>query len=178
MRTPLYILCVTRLLDPKEGQVIMAEKRNARVVAYLVASMLAGAAVLLWLEPPAHGWSDPAGAVGASQLRVQSVEIRYLPAETPDSMDDFDCVVFADGRCAWRPRGSDIRVTLVAPKSNRLPDPQAAALLAVLGNMSIGHGLDPSRVRLYSGSDSSLNPELPQPAHDLRALLERKGFLR
>lgn len=157
---------------------VSPDQRNAWVVAYLVGAMLLGTAMLLWLEPPAHGWSVPAVAMGENVSGVRSVQIHYAIADASPALDEFDCVVFADGRCAWRPRSADIRLTLLGKPSSRLPEAQAGTLLAILGSMNLASGLDFSQVHLAPGSDPKLNPGLPPPAHELRALLERKGILQ
>lgn len=154
------------------------DQRNAWVVAYLVGAMLLGTAMLLWLEPPAHGWSVPAVEMGENLAEVRSVQIHYALADAAPTLDEYDCVVFADGTCAWRPRSADIRLTLLGRRTSRLPEAQAGTLLAILGSMNLASGLDFSHVRLEPGSDPKLNPGLPPPAHELRALLERKGILQ
>jgi len=157
---------------------VSPDQRNAWVVACLVGAMLLGTAMLLWLEPPAHGWSVPAVELGENVAGVRSVQIHFALADAALPLDEYDCVVYADGRCAWRPRSADIRLTLLGKRSNRLPEAQAGTLLAILGSMNLASGLDFSQVRLDPGSDPKLNPGLPPPAHELRALLERKGILQ
>ncbi len=153
------------------------ERRNARVVVALLLALVAGAAVLLWLEPPLPGWSRAAQETLDGGVPVHSVEIGYVPDSSGPAFSEYDCVIFEDGRCAWRPRGSDVRVMLVGSADGDLPPAQAGAVLAMLGDMSFGRGLDLSRVRLAPQSDPRLNESAPPPARDLRDLLTRKGLL-
>ena len=152
------------------------DKRNAKIVASLIASMTIGATALLWLEPPMPGWSSTTLLMAESARGVEEVQIDYISA--PADRGFFDCVIAPDGNCHWAPRSSTVRLAVVASDAQALPQPQAETLLAVFGTMAQRHGLDLARVWLHPASDARLHPELSDQAHDLCELLLRKGIVR
>jgi len=139
--------------------------------------MTAGVTLLLWLEPAAPGWSRTTLLMAESARAVESVQIEYLAPGAPGAASDYDCLVMPGGQCVWRPSGPQVRLAVVG-SDGPMPEAQARQLLAVFGNLTQRHGLDLGRVWLHPGSDARLHPELPVAAHDLCALLVRKGVIR
>ena len=148
--------------------------RNTKVLAALIAAMTFGAAFLLWLEPPAPGWSSSTLLMAESTSAVS--EVRIECATDAAAVGQADCVVLPDGTCRWQPRGEQITLLVLADEGG-LSDQQALTLLAVLGTLAERHGLDLKNVWLHPASDARLHPELPLAAHDLCRLLVRKGII-
>lgn len=153
------------------------ETRNTRVVAILIVSMTVGAACLLWLEMPTRGWSPTTFLMAERGRPVEDVLIEYVGPEQPFNPADYDCAVYSDGRCDWRPRQPHIRLAVVGSGGERLGQAQAGSLLAALGSMSRLRGLDLSRVRLHADSDARVDSDASPQARDLRDLLVRKGII-
>lgn len=133
--------------------------------------------MLLWLEPPTHGWSSGTLLMAESVPGVEEVRIEYVADEATGRAGGYDCLVLPDGTCEWRPDGPLVRLASVGSLGASMPDTQCRTLLAVFGVMTQRHGLDLERVWLDPASDARLHPELPAAAHRLVALLVRKGIV-
>lgn len=157
---------------------MVKDTRNTKVVVWLVVSMTAGAALLLWLEPPKQNWASGALLMAEREGPLKSVRIEYLPAGQAIDAAKYDCLIFADGRCKWQPQSADIRLALLGSKASQLEEAQARTLLEVLGGLNQFRRLDLRNVRLDPASDARLNPKLPVQAEDLRNLLAKKGLIR
>jgi hypothetical protein len=156
---------------------VSADKRNTKIVALLIGSMTFGAAVLLWLEPPTHGWSSGTLLMAESVAAVEEVRIEYVGDEAAGRAAAYDCLILPDGTCAWRPSGPRVRLAVVGAHDGPLPEAQCRTLLAVFGVLTQRHGLDLEQVWLDPASDARLHPELPAAAHTLVELLVRKGIV-
>lgn len=155
-----------------------ADKRNTKIVAFLIGSMTIGAAFLLWLEPPVRGWSSGTLLMAESVPAIEDVRVEYVDTEDATAgISGYDCVVLPDGACEWRPSGTRIRLAVIGRAGQPLPEAQSRTLLAVFGSMAQRHGLDLERVWLDPASDARLHPELPAAAHGLVELLVRKGIV-
>lgn len=154
-----------------------ADKRNTKIVALLIGSMTLGAAVLLWLEPPTHGWSSGTLLMAENGPGVAEVQIEYVAEPDAELAGRYDCLVLPDGTCEWRPNSPRVRLALVGSGEQPLPEEQCRTLLAVFGVMTQRHGLDLEQVWLDPASDARLHPELPAAAHRLVELLVRKGIV-
>jgi hypothetical protein len=163
-----------------------ADKRNTSVVVALIVSMTVGAQVLLWLEswmaPERLHWEGQTLLTAASATPVSEVEL-FLTAAPVDVQavgneyaPDSICVIESADRVRWIPRGTVVRLIVVADGPDVLSDGLKAMLLRVLDNM---HQAGPHAVpvALAPECDPRLDSELPPTAHDLRALLVRKGFI-
>ncbi len=157
---------------------VAPDTRNPKVVAWLILSMTAGAAALLWLEAPTRGWSAPTPLMAERGRLVQTLLIEFACDDEPVATREFDGVILPDGRCDWRPRGPQIRLLVIGSRTEKLAAPAARTLLALLGSLQRERGLDLRRVRLHPESDSLLNPRLPPASHDLRSLLLRKAIIQ
>jgi hypothetical protein len=160
-----------------KGFGVAGEHRNTTIVAVLIASMTLCAALLLWLEPPTRGWQASDLLMAADGQAVQSVTIQYAPPGAVVEPGLYDCIVFSDGQCDWRPRGRDIVMLVMGTPDDGLPRGLAQAVLNVLGNLSQGGRLDLSRVHLSPDSDPRLTAGLSPQANALFELLSRKGVL-
>jgi hypothetical protein len=156
---------------------VSADKRNTKIVALLIGAMTFGAAVLLWLEPPTHGWSSGTLLMAESVPAVEEVRIEYVNGQTAGGAVGYDCLVLPDGTCEWHPTGPRIRLAVVGPDEATMLEAQCRTLLAVLGTMTQRHGLTLAQVWLDPASDARLHPELPAGAHGLVELLVRKGIV-
>ena len=154
-----------------------ADKRNTLIVVFLIASMTLGAAILLWLEPPAAGWSPTTLLMAESVRDIDDVQIEYVGPDASVDLGTYDCVVLPSGVCRWQPHGPRIHLAVVGAGGQRLSQAQAETLLAVFGSMTQRHGLDLERVWLHPASDARLHLELPPEAHDLCDLLVRKDVV-
>ena len=157
---------------------MVPDSRNTRIVACLIASMTLGAGVLLWLEPPARGWSQGPLLLAEDGHTFQGVVIDYSRPGEPVVPDDYGCLVFPDGQCEWHPNSTLLRVLVVGSPDAALADAQARALLMLLGNVSHGRQDVASWVRLNPASDARLVSDLPPQARALTRLLTRKGIVR
>jgi hypothetical protein len=153
-----------------EGSRVTKDGRNIRVVGGLVLSLTLGTATLMALEPPVRRWAPTAALAGGLPNGVQSVQIDYAaPGFDPNQ---FDALIFADGRCDWRPRGTALRVGVVGDGA-AISEAQAQALLAALGSLA-QYGLDLEQVHIGVDSDARRQDGLPPGAADLCRLLQRK----
>jgi hypothetical protein len=156
---------------------VTSDTRNTTIVAFLFGAMTLGAAILLWFEPPTPGWSSSALLMAESGRGVEELRIDYAGSGSTVEPGVYDCVVYPDGRCDWRPRGAQVRLLVSGLGQQGLAPAQAEKLLAVFGSLTQRHGLDLERVWLHPASDARLHPELPVAAHDLCDLLVRKGII-
>jgi len=156
---------------------MIPEQRNALVVASMVASMTLGAVTLLWLEPPARGWTSSTLLMAESVPVIDEVRVEYLEQLTSERVEQYDCIVLPDGQCDWRPSGGLIRLGVVGDSEQMLSDSQCRTLLAALGSMTHRRRLNLDQVWLDPASDARLHPELPSGAHCLVDLLVRKGVI-
>ena len=150
--------------------------RNAKVVVALVTSVSLGTGVLLSTEPQVRQWSSPPWDPNLPSP-PRSVEIAYIAPESSLELASFDCVIYPDREPLWQPRGQTLRVGVVGTGDPQVPREQARRLLAILGGLR-RIGLDVPDFQLAPASDARLHPELPPQAHDLCALLTRKGIVR
>ncbi len=154
------------------------DNRNARVIALLVGAMTVGASILLALEPAGIRW----GRAPLLQMRnvssLDSARISFIGSALDTNLAEYDCVILPSGEPIWQPRSPNIRVAVVGSGTPRLPESQAEALLAVLGNLTQTLGLDPRQIVLDESSDPRLNANLAPAAAHLRSVLERKGIAR
>ncbi len=148
--------------------------RNAKVVVSLVTSVSLGAGVLLSTEPEFRQWAVPPCD---PQSPPSEVQIAWVPPERPLDPNRYDCLIYPDREPLWQPRGPRLHVAVVGTGQDRLPREQVRRLLAVLGGLR-RIGLDLSAFELEPESDVRLHPDLPPQAHDLCALLTRKGIVR
>ncbi len=148
--------------------------RNAKVVVSLLISVSLGTGVLLSTEPQMRQWAVPPWN---PQRPPSAVRIAYIPPEQTPEPEQYDCLIYPDREPLWRPRGAELQVAVVGSSEDRLPREQVRRLLAVLGGLR-RIGLDLSAFRLDPRSDVRLNPDLPPQAHELCALLTRKGIVR
>ena len=154
------------------------DKRNKQVVACLIAAMTLGAALLLWLEPPVTGWSESTLLMAETVPEIEEVRIEYVQPLTHEYIPYYDCFVFPDGGCDWRPRSSKLRLAVVGvDPAEPMSDSQARTLLSVFGSLTQRHGLALQGIWLDTESDSRLHPELSPGAHSLTELLVRKGLI-
>jgi hypothetical protein len=156
---------------------VASDKRNVLIVALLIATMTAGAAALLWLEPPTPGWPSATLLMAERAHAVEDVQIEYVGPDAAPDPADYDCLISRAGNCEWRPCGPRIRLGVIGSGSQHLPSAQARTLLAVFGALTQRHGLELKRVWLHPASDARLHPELPPDAHELCDLLVRKGIV-
>jgi hypothetical protein len=175
--------------DASEGRLMTAGKRNTSVVAALIISMTAGAAVLRGLElrlvPGKPNFKGSTLLMAEQGMRVREVEVSYVPrwedlptAGIDPEGDDSVCVVDSDGRAHWAQRGPRIQLVVIGTDNETLASVQRRALLGALGTLNQASGVDLVPVHLAAGSDVRVNPDLPAQARDLRALLERKGIIQ
>ncbi len=153
------------------------ESRNARVVALLILSMSLGAGVLFLLDGTLT-WRSPAALTAQTAVRLEQVEIHFLPAQAEVGALDFDCVILPDGRRMGAPRPPHVRLAIQAGPEDRLTLAQQTALLDTLRAIGRWRYLTPECVRLSSDSDYRLNPHLPAAARELYALLYGRGLVR
>ncbi len=168
-------------IQPVKGLPVSGEARNTKVVIVLMAAMTFGALILLSLEalqPRVPVWSADTLLMAERGEPVESVLIEFVPPDAAGSLADFDCVVYPDGHCDWRPYGRHIRLAVAGAGGRRLAEAQARSVLAALGMMNQARGLDLARVRF--GSDFAVfdRASVPAEARDLMALLARKGIAR
>lgn len=157
------------------------DSRNTKVVAALVAAMTVGATGLLALEGGIWRPADRPVALTAladSRQGIREVLIFLASADVADQPALFDCLVYPDGRCTWRPRSALVRMAVVASEGESVTDSQKEALLAVLGRLSQAHNLTSRQIRLDSGSDDRITPGLPVSAGELRRLLTERDIIR
>lgn len=148
--------------------------RNAKVVVSLVVSVSLGTGVLLSTEPELRQWAVPPCD---PQTRPRQVQIAYVPPERGVEPGQYDCLIYPDREPLWQPRGPALHVAVVGTSQDRLPKQQVRRLLAVLGGLR-RIGLELSAFELEPASDARLHPDLPPQAHELCALLTRKGIVR
>jgi hypothetical protein len=160
-----------------KGLQVASDKRNTKVVAFLIGSMTLGAAVLLGLEPPTRGWSATTLLMAERVRAIEDVQVQYADPDAVVDPNAYDCVVWPSGECQWQPHGPRICLAVMGSGSQPLPHTQAETLLAVFGSMTQRHGLDLRRVWLHPASDARLHPELPPAAHELCNLLVRKSIV-
>lgn len=156
---------------------MLSHNRNIKVVGWLVCTLSVGATLLLWLEPPAQVWAPAEAMARELHAPIEAVEIDCTPLQRCDA-DAYDGMVFPDGRFAFRQRGSQVRVAIVAEPDADLPANQAKAVLAVIGSLRTFGGLDLKRVRLASDDAGPGNLPTSRPAQQLAELLQRKGLLQ
>jgi len=154
------------------------QTRNTKVVICLILAMTAGARALLWLEPGTRSTAHLSPLTAAGGMPVTGIVIEYAsPGE--DRSADADCLILADGRCVWSPRGPSVRVVVQGHGSEQeaLPDQQKQGLLSALASMLCGRDTQEVPVSLAAASDVRLDPLLPRQAHELCELLVAKGLV-
>lgn len=149
----------------------MASTRNTKVVACLIGSLTLGAGLLLTLEPPGRAWSQPP-LLAAQSAQVRDIVVHVAPEGT--DLSNYDCVIFPDRAPLWRTAGRVMRVGVLCEGDTPLTTQQAQDLLAVLGAAGAGQH---ARVAIDPASDVREGSGRGAAAHDLLALLERKGLL-
>lgn len=160
-----------------------AGRRNTTIVVALILSLTVGVRLLLWLEPKAPRWQSAPLLMAERGGVVEEIEVSYAltadraEARVPERGDDGLCVVYADQRPRCWTGGPRVQVVVVGGDGSTLATPQKEWLLGVLGSLIQPTGLEHVRVRLARESDVLANPELPEPAKDLRKLLERKRII-
>jgi len=163
--------------------------RNTSVVAALIVSMSAGAVVLRGLEkrlvPGKPHFKGSTLLMAERSLRVAEVEVNYVPpGQDPEVLGidsesgDSICLITADGPPEWVQGGALVRVVVLGTDDEGAWSARRRVLLGTLGTLNQASGRDLVPVRLASGSDVHLTPDLPAQAADLRALLELKGIIR
>lgn len=155
---------------------MVADSRNTKVVACLIASMTLGAGLLLWLEPATRGWSPAALLLAEDGTQIESVLIEYCVPGQAVEPADFGCIVFPNGQVEWHPRAAQLRLLFIGTDSDTLDPSQARKLLSILGNVAQGRPGVAEFIRLHPGSDPRLF-DLPAQCHALAALLVRKGIV-
>ncbi|MBI5865607.1 MAG: hypothetical protein HZB38_14085 [Planctomycetes bacterium] len=153
-----------------------SEKRNARVVAFLIGALTVGAAVLLYMEPRGGRGGAPLLMMESGQ-QVADVTIEFIEAGQAWRATDYDCVVLPSGEVSWNPRSSSIQLLVVGSGSAHLSDGQASALIQVLGELSHEGGLSLANVELARNCDSRRVSDLSPEGRDLTTLLLRKSFI-
>lgn len=151
--------------------------RNSRAVTILIVCMTLGALALLLLEPGPPAWSRMALLSAETAADCELVVIDFVLPGAND-LSNYECVISPDGEAAWQRSGSELRMAVVGDGSDKLPPAQVDQLLGTLGALRYRSGLDLRNVLLGSDSDPAIAANLPPQAHDLHALLVRKGILR
>ena len=164
-------------------------KRNTSVVAALVISMSAGAAVLRGLEkrlvPGRPHFKGSTLLMAERALRIAEVEVNYLaPGQDPTALGiepdtgDSICLISSDGMPDWVQGGALVRLVVLGTDDEAEWSARRRVLLGTLGTLNQASGQDLVPVRLAAGSDVRYTSDLPAQAADLRALLELKGIIR
>ncbi len=164
-------------------------KRNTSVVAALIVSMSVGAFFLRGLEkrlvPGKPHFKGSTLLMAERGLRVAEVEVNYVPpGQGPEVLGldpengDSICVITADGPPDWVQGGPLVRVVVLGTDDESAWSARRRVLLGTLGTLNQASGQDLVPVRLATGSDVHITPDLPAQAGDLRALLELKGIIR
>jgi hypothetical protein len=155
------------------------DKRNTQVVACLIAAMTAGAALLLWLEPPVNGWSESTLLMAETVPAIAEVRVEFVQPLTHENLQNYDCILLPDGQCDWRPQGGEkLRLAVVGIPDEEMSEEQSRTLLQVFGSMTQRHALSLKNVWLDPASDARLYPDLAAGAHSLTNLLVRKGLIQ
>lgn len=149
---------------------VVNEKRNANVVAMLVASLTVGAGVLLVLEP--HSKTGPAGTTLAAMRgdRVHSLVIEW--AETGAAINLENAIWISESGEAGGATGGDGRLVVFCSSDDMRPA-QQQKVLAVLKELSEQCGLRDQNVRLAAIDLAGTNGG----ARELHKLLRKKGFV-
>ncbi|MFN0137804.1 MAG: hypothetical protein ACKVS9_17000 [Phycisphaerae bacterium] len=147
------------------------EKRNANVVAMLVASLTVGAGVLLVLEP--HPKTDPAGTTLAAVRgdRVNSLAIEWAESGAPINLEN--AIWITDNGDMDGETGGDGRLVVFSSASEKMSQPQQQRVLSVIKSLSDKHGLPDRNVYLTAASQSAQQAG----ARALFELLRKKGFV-
>ncbi len=152
------------------------DRRNVIVVVSLIAAMTAGAQLLRWFEPSTPQWTSATELSAETGAPIEDVTIEFAADDTTLAPEQVDCVVYPDRSYTWSPRGSHLRLVVRGTADGSLPREQGETLLAILGGLCRDQNLPLDRIRLAPDSDVRSFPDLPRQAHDLRALLDRKGL--
>lgn len=150
------------------------ERRNANVVAMLVASLTVGAGLLLVLEPHAKtGKANPTLAAVRGD-RLDSLMIEWAEEGTTIMLENA-IRIDADAKVSG---STDTRGRLVvfSPRGGMSED-QQKEVLRVLKELSETRGLHDNRVSISAESDPNHHANLPKGARDLHNLLVKKAFV-
>ena len=150
------------------------EKRNANVVAMLVASLTVGAGLLLVLEP--HSKTGPASTTLAALRgeRVNSLVIEWAE-EGSSIMRENALRIDSDATVSGSTDGEG-RLVVFSARGGMSAE-QQESVLAVLKTLSESRGLSDRRVTVAYESDPTHHAQLPKGAHDLYELLVKKAFV-
>lgn len=154
------------------------DSRNTKVLSSLIASIIIGAGLLLWMEPPARGWAEARLLVGQGGATVEEVLIEYAAFGESVRSGDYDCLIYEDGTCEWRPRGARLRLLVVGSALDTLPDAQVRSLLAVIGTIGQNNRGGRAQIHLHAEHDARRTANLPAQAAALTELLIRRGVIR
>jgi hypothetical protein len=169
-----------------EGWLLQPDKRNAAVVAALVASITVGVVTLLALEPQPPAWEAAnlgltavARIEGAPSHRAESVRISYVPdqaaaAQLPVAGDETVIYIASGEVQPSKPieRGSRYRFVVCCAPSE-LDDATRAEVVSWLGWLNQGRRPDLVPVQLADDY-----PVATPAAGQLRDFLRSKGLLR
>jgi len=145
------------------------EKRNANVVAMLVASLTVGAGALLLLDPHPKQASTQATLAAVSLGRIDSLQIEFAEPGTA-SVESALCWIDPAGhRSVWNATGEP-RVVVVSERAG-LGDEQQRTLLKTVNYLNYECGLPLDRITFATSSDSAAATELYQ-------LLRNKKLIR
>lgn len=155
-----------------------ADKRNALVIAALIASMTLGARLLLWMEPGKPRWQGDATLMAERAVPIHDVVISLAQRSSAEAQlaepgAESVCVVYPDQPPSWRFAGARLLVYVVQTDAEPLPDRQKEYILAALG--SVLQGADHPAAQLDGTLDAS--GAAREPARDLRSWLASKGFV-
>lgn len=106
----------------------------------------------------------------------ESLEITFLEAGRRYSVEDYDCVIPAEGAIVWSPQSAALRMLVVGQK-DRLTRQQADQLNDLISSLQKSAGLDPNSIRLARGTDPRTSKVVPVGAQDMAALLRRNGII-
>lgn len=157
--------------------------RNVRFVVTLFFAMTLGAAALRWLEAPPQRWGANTLMMAESAERFDDLTFEVVPTGAAVMRDAFDCVIpplptsSEEAKCDSRGL-RNFRIAILQDESGALTPYQVENILKVLGNLHLHGQISLENVFIDPNCDPRLNAEAPQAAHELLALLARKGIAR
>lgn len=151
------------------------EKRNANVVAMLVASLTVGAGVLLLLDPHPKQASTTAPLAAVSLGRVDALQIEWAEPGTA-GIEGALCWIDSAGRVGWNTSGKQ-RIVVVSERAG-LGDEQQRTLLTIVNYLNTHCGLPLDRISLGSANDPTVTGNVTTAATELHQLLRNKKFIR
>lgn len=153
---------------------MISKKRNANVVAALIASLTLGAGVLLLMDPHPKPATRNASLLVAGGQRVASATLHYVGTDV--DLSAYDYVVGLSGDRSGQPRGRDVHVAVVG-NGAAMSDAQLRTVLFVLNELRQSYGMRDDGVRVGPSCDVRIDSTLSRGARDLFDILSRKQFI-